>query len=151
MAQLEVTATVPLPIGAVWKAHENVRLLERIYPPYPATHLKESNIICQVGVRFTLQLEWIPGIFYQDWRVEIVRWEPPTCFVDTQIEGPFQAWEHTHRFVPLSSQETRLIDSVKFTFNPLLDEPLISPGLWAMFQFRTHNLRQILLETCKPL
>ncbi len=146
MARIEVTATVPLPIETVWKAHEDVRILEQIYPPYPVSRLKEPDIVCQTGTRFTVQLEWLPGLLYQDWVVEIVRWEPPTCFEDRQIEGPFQAWQHTHEFVAISAQETRLVDTVQFEFNPVLDELIIRPALELMFYVRTENLKRLLLQ-----
>ena len=32
------------------------------------------------------------------WRARIEGWEPGRCFVDTQIEGPFALWQHTHTF-----------------------------------------------------
>ena len=32
------------------------------------------------------------------WRTEIVEWEAGRRFVDTQVEGPFRLWEHSHVF-----------------------------------------------------
>ena len=31
-------------------------------------------------------------------------------FSDRQVEGPFAAWEHTHRFVPVDDERSELID-----------------------------------------
>ena len=144
MERFEVAETVPLPVDAVWKAHEDVQLLERIAPPFPAVRLKESNIVCGLGTEFTVRVELLSlGL---DWRVKITHWDPPTCFIDEQVSGPFQFWEHTHHFMPISAESTRVVDAVKFELNPLVDGTLIRLGLETMFKLRMQNLRQALLS-----
>jgi ligand-binding SRPBCC domain-containing protein len=144
LERFEVAETVPLPVDAVWKAHEDVQLLERIAPPFPAVRLKESNIVCGLGTEFTVRVELLSlGL---DWRVKITHWDPPTCFIDEQVSGPFQFWEHTHHFMPISAESTRVVDAVKFELNPLVDGTLIRLGLETMFKLRMQNLRQALLS-----
>ncbi len=133
-----------LPLEAVWQAHEDVRLLERIAPSFPAFRLRESNIVCGLGTQFTLRVELLGlGI---DWLVKITTWDPPYCFIDEQVSGPFKFWEHTHHFMPISAGETRIVDAVKFELNPLLDGTLIRLGLETMFKLRMQNLKQELLN-----
>ncbi len=144
LERFEVAETVPLPLEVVWKAHEDVRLLERISPPLPVFRLKESNIICGPGTQFTLRAELLGlGV---DWQVKIATWDPPYCFIDEQVSGPFRFWEHTHHFMPISLGETRIVDAVKFELNPLLDGTLIRFGLEMMFKLRMQNLKQVLLK-----
>ena len=144
LERFEVAETVPLPVDAVWKAHEDVQLLERIAPPFPAVRLKESNIVCGLGTEFTVRVELLSlGL---DWRVKITHWDPPTCFIDEQVSGPFQFWEHTHHFMPISAESTRVVDAVKFELNPLVDGTLIRLGLETMFKLRMQNLKQTLLS-----
>ncbi len=144
MERFEVAETVPLPVDAVWKAHEDVQLLERIAPPFPAVRLKESNIVCGLGTEFTVRVELLNlGL---DLRVKITHWDPPTCFIDEQVSGPFRFWEHTHHFMPISAESTRVVDAVKFELNPLVDGTLIRLGLETMFKLRMQNLRQALLS-----
>lgn len=144
MERLEVAETVLLPVDKVWEAHEDVKLLERIAPPFPSVRLKESNIVCGLGTQFTVRVELLGvGI---DWQVKITNWDPPYCFIDEQVSGPFKYWEHTHHFMPISSESTRLVDSVKFELNPLLDGTLIRLGLETMFKLRMQNLKQALLK-----
>jgi ligand-binding SRPBCC domain-containing protein len=144
LERFEVAETVPLPVELVWKAHEDVQLLERIAPPFPSIRLKESNIVCGLGTQFTLRVELLGlGV---DWQVRITHWDPPYCFIDEQVSGPFKFWEHTHHFMPISSGSTRLVDSIKFELNPLVDGTLIRLGLETMFKLRMQNLKQALLK-----
>jgi ligand-binding SRPBCC domain-containing protein len=144
LERFEVAETVPLPVDAVWKAHEDVQLLERIAPPFPAVRLKESNIVCGLGTEFTVRVELLSlGL---DLRVKITHWDPPTCFIDEQVSGPFRFWEHTHHFMPISAESTRVVDAVKFELNPLVDGTLIRLGLETMFKLRMQNLKQALLS-----
>jgi hypothetical protein len=143
LERFEVAETVPLPVEAVWKAHENVQLLERIAPPFPSVRLKESSIVCASGTQFTVRVE-VLGVGV-DWRAKIVHWDPPYCFIDEQVSGPFRLWEHTHHFMPITSESTRIVDAVKFELNPLVDGTLIRLGLETVFKLRMQNLKQVLL------
>jgi ligand-binding SRPBCC domain-containing protein len=57
------------------------------------------------------------------WRTLITRYEPPGCFVDEQISGPYSFWHHTHRFEPRDGG-TMLYDEVRYA----LPMPLIGPA-----------------------
>ena len=145
LERFEVAETVPLPVDVVWKAHENVQLLERISPTFPSVRLKESSIVCGLGTHFTVRVELF-GLGL-DWKARITRWDPPYCFIDQQVSGPFKFWEHSHQFMPITSASTRVVDAVKFELNPLLDGTLIRLGLETMFKLRMQNLKQALLTS----
>ncbi len=144
LERFEVAETVPLPVDLVWKAHEDVRLLERISPPFPVVRLKESNIVCGNGTQFTVRVEYF-GVGF-DCQVKITHWDPPMCFIDEMVSGPFKFWEHKHQFMPLTADSTRMVDSVKFEMNPLLDGTVVRLGLEAMFKLRMQNLKQALMK-----
>jgi ligand-binding SRPBCC domain-containing protein len=80
-----------------------------------------------------------------DWQAKITHWDPPVCFVDEQVSGPFRIWEHTHQFMAITSESTRIVDSVRFELNPLVDGTLIRLGLETMFKLRMQNLKQTLM------
>ena len=144
MERFEVAENVPLPVDVVWSAHEDVRLLERVSPAFPSVRIKESNIVCGLNSQFTVRVEL--GGWGVDWQVKITHWDPPICFIDEQVSGPFKFWEHTHHFMPITSESTRIVDSVKYELNPLLDGTVIRLGLEAMFKVRMQNLKQALLN-----
>ncbi len=144
LERLEVVETVSLPVAKVWEAHEDVQLLERIAPPFPSVRLKESNIVCGLGTEFTLRVELL-GVGL-DWRVKITHWDPPVGFIDEQVSGPFKVWEHTHHFMAITSESTRIVDVIKYELNPLLDGTVIRWGLEAMFKSQMQNLKQALTE-----
>lgn len=64
--------------------------------------------------------------FRMNWRSEISKWEPPHCFEDTQLKGPYKIWIHEHRFEDLQGS-TRMTDTINY----------LSPG-W-IFEFIPHK------------
>lgn len=71
--------------------------LEAITPPWLRfAVLTPAPIEMRAGalIDYRLRLHGVP----LRWRTEIAVWEPPTRFVDRQVAGPYETWEHEHRF-----------------------------------------------------
>ena len=47
------------------------------------------------------------------WRTKIAEWNPPHCFVDVQLRGPYTLWHHTHTFEE-QCNGTLCIDHVRY-------------------------------------
>lgn len=77
------------------------------------------------------------------WRSIISTYEPPHCFVDEQLKGPYSFWHHTHRF-EACEQGTIIKDRVLYClpawipgfFGDLLNTLYVEPALTKIFDFR---------------
>ena len=82
------------------------------------------------------------------WRTEISNWDPPYKFVDRQLRGPYQLWEHTHTFRP-SADGTLVYDDVRYR-NPgggIVNQMFVKPELRKIFQYRHRRLAELLGES----
>ena len=77
------------------------------------------------------------------WRTLITGYEPPRCFVDEQISGPYSFWHHTHRFEPRDGG-TLLYDEVHYVLPLALIAPVrglvytlyVRPSMEQIFDYR---------------
>jgi ligand-binding SRPBCC domain-containing protein len=59
---------------------------------------------------------WQARHFGLRWRMTslISAYDPPGCFVDEQVAGPFKLWRHAHHFEPDGNGGTRMRDVIDF-------------------------------------
>ena len=62
-------------------------------------------------------------------------------FTDTQLRGPLQRWQHTHRFIAEGENATRVSEHIEYEYRPglagLLNRLMFSaPALTALFTAR---------------
>lgn len=78
------------------------------------------------------------------WRSKITDWEPPACFVDQQVRGPYRLWIHEHRFEERDGG-TLVHDHVRYAvpFDFLIHRLLIRPDIERIFAYREKKLREI--------
>lgn len=77
------------------------------------------------------------------WRTLITRYDPPRCFVDEQLSGPYSFWHHTHRFEHHNGG-TLLNDEVHYALPMVLVGPArdlvhslyVRPALLQIFDYR---------------
>ena len=60
-------------------------------------------------INYRLRLFGLPQL----WRTHIAEWNPPHCFVDVQVRGPYREWIHEHVFEEVDGH-TIIIDNVRY-------------------------------------
>lgn len=109
---LEREQWVPRPLQEVFAFFADARNLETLTPDWLSFEiLTPGPIRMTAGVIIDYKLRW-HGIPLH-WKTEIVHWEPPNCFEDLEIKGPYKLWRHTHRFAAIEDG-TRISDSVQY-------------------------------------
>jgi ligand-binding SRPBCC domain-containing protein len=79
------------------------------------------------------------------WRREISVWEPPYRFIDRQLRGPYQLWEHTHTFHRLD-EGTLVCDDVHYRVpgGRMMHRIIMKPELKKIFEYRHRRLSEFL-------
>jgi len=100
------------PPAQVFPFFADARNLDAITPAFLRFRvLTPGPIQMKVGTRIDYSLR-VHG-FPISWTSEITVWDPPKCFVDVQIRGPYRRWHHVHSFEGLGPC-TRVIDEVEY-------------------------------------
>lgn len=102
-------------VEALMAFHEHPRAFQRLTPPpvFIQVHRKEMAALNDGEVEFTMWMGLIPVRW-------IARHEPgpiETSFIDRQLQGPLQTWEHQHIFQPVEDG-VELIDRISLAHKP---------------------------------
>jgi len=129
---------LPHPVGEVFAFFADARNLERITPPLLRFEVATPGPIeMRAGtlIHYRLRLRGLP----LRWLTRIEEWEPGVRFTDTQLEGPYRLWRHTHEF-EAQDAGTLMRDTVRYALPawPVgeLAAPLVRRELDSIFGFR---------------
>jgi ligand-binding SRPBCC domain-containing protein len=116
--------------------------LDVITPPWLHFQIvTPSPIEMKVGALIDYRLR-VHGMPFR-WRTLISTWQPPYCFVDEQVRGPYRRWHHTHTFEAarggtLARDVVRYAVPCDFIAHPLF----VRKDIGRIFAYR----RQVLLQ-----
>jgi ligand-binding SRPBCC domain-containing protein len=135
------------PIEEVFAFYGDATHLEAITPAWLRfSVITSAPIAMGVGTLIEYRLRWrrMP----LRWTTLIEAWEPPHRFVDTQLQGPYRLWHHTHTF-EAQMGGTLIRDEVRYRL-PLgwlgvaLHRLGIRRDLEAIFDDRARLVRELL-------
>lgn len=104
--------TLPVPADEAFRWHERPGAFERLVPPWERIDLVEQTGGVRDGARVVLRMH--AGPLRLRWVAEHDRYAAGREFRDVQVEGPFRAWEHTHRVEPRGDGTSVLEDRVEY-------------------------------------
>jgi ligand-binding SRPBCC domain-containing protein len=146
MRRLVRSQIVPVPVDEAFAFFADPLNLEAITPPWLRFRVLTREVSLREGalIDYRLRLHRVPV----SWRTRIDAWEPGVRFVDRQLEGPFERWEHTHTFADVDGG-TLIADRVDYRmpFGPLglaAHAALIGRDLGRIFDFRREAVSRVL-------
>lgn len=151
---LERSQRVEVPIEQAFGLYADARNLEPMTPPwlhFQVTTPGEITMAAGTLLGYKLRLHGIPI----RWQTLIESWEPPHGFVDTQLEGPYALWRHTHEFEPDGDDATVIHDRVRYAipfgpFGELADRLFVRRDLKRIFDYRAEAVERLVAADLHP-
>jgi uncharacterized protein (TIGR01777 family) len=129
----------PYPAEEVFAWHTRPGAFERLTPPWVQVRvLKKEGGMADGG---TLLLSIKQGPTDLKWKVRHTEFEEGRLFQDEQVDGPFEAWTHIHRFIPADDGGCFMEDEVEWTAplgaaGRIFAEGFLDRELQRLFAFR---------------
>ena len=139
---------MPAPADKVYAWHVRPGALRRLLPAWEKVRAEGSLGGIGEGERVALTVP--VGPLRVRWTAEHKDFREGESFQDVQVGGPFDAWEHTHRFESQGPAESLLEDRIRYRL-PLgaagdrLGRGIVQRRLERMFAFRHERTRFDLL------
>ncbi|HKI33314.1 MAG TPA: SRPBCC family protein [Gemmataceae bacterium] len=146
MPVFEASQIYPRPVEEVFAFFRAPANLVKISSPQLHMRLVEGPAQLELGSRVVLHgRRW--GI-RQRVLSEITAFEAPVTFTDTQVEGPFRKWTHTHRF-EAADGGTRVSDHIEYEppgglLGLVVTAGMIERDLKWIFEYRTQKSAELL-------
>lgn len=144
----QVTQCLPLSPEELFPFFADAANLQIITPPWLKFQiLTPLPLAIGHGSVIDYRIRW--RLMPMRWRTLISRWEPPCCFVDEQIQGPYRLWRHRHDFQAIPGG-TGMTDTVEFAgprwygkaVGSVVDQRLVLPDIRRIFAYRRDVLAQ---------
>lgn len=155
MPTFSARSRIPVSAAALFDWHARPGAFERLSPPWQTVALLHAEGI-QPGDRAVILLGTPPAsvrwVAEHHATSDACRSDDGICqFRDTQVEGPFAAWTHTHRMIPNGPDASTLDDEVDYELplapvSTLVGGALADAQLARMFAYRHRVTREDLVR-----
>lgn len=140
---LDAEQELATPLDRLFPFFADAKNLQTLTPAFLSFEIKTPPpIVMREGalIDYRIKLRVLP----MTWRTHIAVWEPPLCFVDEQLKGPYSLWRHEHRFVA-RGERTLVIDHVDYRvpFGSVVNKLLVQPDLERIFTFRQAKMAEL--------
>jgi ligand-binding SRPBCC domain-containing protein len=131
----------------VFAFHEQADALKLLTPPWEDSRVIKPAQISAVGARAIIETKLFG--WRVRWIAEHTAYDPPRCFEDIQVQGPFRSWRHRH-IVETHSDGALLRDEIDYTppiglLGRIAAPVMIEPRLRRLFAYR----HQVTREWCE--
>lgn len=137
---------VPRPREEVFAFFTDPRTLTRIMPPRFAVQLLTPPVVIAAGAVLDYRVS-VLGVPVR-WRAFIREYDPPVRFVDVQLNGPCNLWDHRHLFLE-EQGGTWVEDRIAYQlpFGPLGEWAhalFARRALVAVWEYRTRRIGELI-------
>ena len=105
---------LPVSAAAAWAWHMRRGAFERLAPPWEEPRVISPFAPPKVGGTVELHVPVLPGI-RMVWLSDFAEVREGELFRDVQRTGPFDFFDHTHRFEPKSDTSSVMEDRIRYT------------------------------------
>jgi len=150
MGHLSTSLLVPRPHTEVFAFFADAGNLQRITPPWVDFRIVSPlPVEMSVGALIVYRLK-VHGVPLR-WRSRITVWDPPHCFVDEQLQGPYRRWIHTHRFRAVPGG-TAVDDEVEFSVpgGRIIERLFVRRDVRAIFKHRQQAILDVFDAPAPP-
>lgn len=153
---MKYVASSPLPVSVedAFAYHERPGALQRLVPPWESVEIESTDHSLAVGSKVVLKTSFF-GVPIR-WVAQHTDYEPPHLFADTQLSGPFAAWNHRHHFKTIG-EHSSLTDEIEFkvplgAVGNLLGSGTALKKIESMFAYRHRVTRDdLMLQADHPM
>lgn len=111
MQSITFQSRIPAPASALFAWHERPGAFQRLTPPWAPVSVKRMEGI-RDGQQAVIRLGYGPASV--EWVAEHHSYIEGAQFADTQLKGPFAAWDHVHKMVPAEDETSFIIDDITY-------------------------------------
>lgn len=149
MPSVRYRSLIPAPAEELFNWHAHPGAFERLAPPWQKVEIAFRDGSIRDGDQLAMDLK--AGLFRKRWLALHSDYVEGKQFRDTQVQGPFYRWNHTHRVHPAGNEASVLDDSIEYELPgggpaAALGGALAAQQIRRMFRFRHLRTRNDLLR-----